>query len=120
LRTRAKIRYSSSVRGPAEFLGGLAVDTLQWSMGLFCAVMGALMLVVPHQLNGQGYAAIASHLTAWGLLGLAAGIGLLAVPVTRPRPVVTAVVHGAVGAPLLRPPSGLPPPPSPPPFLLPP
>jgi len=83
------------------FLDGLVVDTLQWSLGLFCALMGALMLVVPHQLNGPGYAAIASHLTVAGLIGLAAGIGLLSVPVTRPGPAVTAAVHGVVGAALL-------------------
>ena len=80
------------------FLDGLVVETLQWSLGLFCALMGALMLVVPHQLNGPGYAAIASHLTICGLIGLAAGIGLLSVPVAHPRPAVTAAVHGVVGA----------------------
>src|SRR5262249_2134337 len=96
-----KVRYPCAVRGLADFLDGLAVDTLQWSLGLFCAVLGALMLVAPHQLNGPGYAAIASHLTVWGLIGLAAGIGLLSVPVTRPGPAVTAAVHGAVGAALL-------------------
>jgi signal transduction histidine kinase len=89
------------VRGLANFLNGLAVDTLQWSLGLFCAVIGALMLVVPHQLNGAIYASITPHLTAWGLLGLAAGVALLSVPVTRPGPVATAVVHGIVGAALV-------------------
>jgi signal transduction histidine kinase len=89
------------LRGPRALLGGLAVDTLQWSLGLFCALVGAFMLVAPHQFGDPSYAIIAPYLAACGLIGLAAGIALLSVPVTRPGPVVRAVVHGAVGLALL-------------------
>ena len=83
------------------FLDGLAVDTLQWSLGLFCALVGAFMLVAPHQFGDRSYAFIAPYLAGCGLIGLAAGIALLSVPVTRPGPTVTAVVHGVVGLALL-------------------
>ncbi|MEA2692260.1 MAG: hypothetical protein QOJ16_1647 [Acidobacteriota bacterium] len=82
-------------------LDGLSVDTLEWSLGLFCALVGALMLVAPHQFGDPSYAFIAPYLAGCGLIGLAGGIALLSVPVTRPGPAVTAVVHGVVGLALL-------------------
>jgi signal transduction histidine kinase len=85
-------------RGPA---GALAVEPLQWCLGLFCALTGAFMLVAPHQFESPPYAAFFRYLPAWALLALAAGSALLSVPATRPGRRATAVVQLAVGLALL-------------------
>ena len=59
------------------------------------------MLVAPHQFASAPYAFIAPYLAGWGLIGLAGGIALLSVPVTRPGSAATAVIHGVVGVALL-------------------
>jgi signal transduction histidine kinase len=82
-------------------LSGLSVDTLQWSLGLLCAGIGAFMLVAPHQFEIAPYAFLLPYLAGWGLLWLAAGIALLSVPVTRPSATTTAVIQGIVGMALL-------------------
>ena len=88
-------------RGLRAILGGLSVDTLQWSLGLLSAGIGAFMLVAPHQFEIPPYAFLLPYLAGWGLVGLAAGIALLSVPVTRPSPTTTAVIQGVVGLALL-------------------
>ena len=40
--------------------------TLQWLVGLFCAVIGTLMLVAPHQFTAAAYSALKPHLPLWG------------------------------------------------------
>jgi signal transduction histidine kinase len=97
--------HLQSARAPARsiraILAGLSVDTLQWSLGLLSAGIGAFMLVAPHQFEVAPYAFLLPYLAGWGLLGLAAGIALLSVPVTRPNPTATAVIQGIVGMALL-------------------
>ncbi len=100
------LSHPSKVENPARrdlqtVFAGLSVDTLQWSLGLLCAGIGAFMLVAPHQFESPPYAFLLSYLPVWGLLGLAAGIALLSVPVTRPGPAATAVIQGIVGMALL-------------------
>jgi signal transduction histidine kinase len=102
--SKAKAPVSGRAEGTGGFqaiLAGLSVDTLQWSLGFLCAWIGAFMLVAPHQFESAPYAFLRPYLAGWGLLGLAAGIALLSVPVTRPQPATTAVIQGAVGVALL-------------------
>ncbi|HTQ78577.1 MAG TPA: sensor histidine kinase [Thermoanaerobaculia bacterium] len=80
-----------------ERLRGLFVDTLHWSLGLFCAAIGALMLVAPHQFHAAGYLLLEPYLALWGLLGLGVGIALLAVPVARPDRTTILAVQGLAG-----------------------
>ncbi len=88
-------------RGLASALRALSVDTLQWMIGLCSAVVGALMLVAPHRLDSPLYARLLPHLTLWGIALLASGIGLLSVPMLRPRRWVTVALHGTAGLALL-------------------
>jgi len=66
---------------------------LQWAVGLFCALIGALMITVPEQFDTPAYAAFVPHLTGWGLAFLVAGNGLLAVAIFSPRRTLTIVGH---------------------------
>lgn len=54
---------------------GLRIGLLQWTIGTFCAVVGALMLVSPHQFSQSASAALRPHLPWWGTFCLAGGIG---------------------------------------------
>jgi hypothetical protein len=45
-------------------LGGA---TLQWATGLFCAFVGAQMLVVPHQFGAQAYDSLRPNILGWGI-----------------------------------------------------
>jgi signal transduction histidine kinase len=87
--------------GRTGALPRLAVDTLQWVAGLWSAVVGALMLVAPHRFETPPYARLLPHLILWGLAFLASGIGLLSVPILRPRRGVTVALHAAAGLALL-------------------
>ena len=82
-------------------LGGLSVDTLQWTVGLCSALIGAFMLVAPHQFDAPPYRRLLPHLALWGIGFLGSGIGLLSVPVLRPRRAVTITLHGLSGFVLL-------------------
>ncbi|MBA2447697.1 MAG: response regulator [Chloroflexi bacterium] len=63
------------------------IDTLRWAVGVFCAVIGALMLVAPHQFAAPSYAPLRPYLPWWGAAFLLAGAALVDVAaVARPRP----------------------------------
>jgi len=55
------------------------VTASRWAVGTFCAAMGVLMLVAPHQFNWPAFAWLQGQLTWWGLGFLAAGVGLLVI-----------------------------------------
>src|SRR5579864_6069740 len=71
----------------------MRITMLQWAVGLFCALIGALMITVPEQFDTPAYAAFVPHLTGWGLAFLVAGNGLLAVAIFSPRRTLTIVGH---------------------------
>jgi signal transduction histidine kinase len=54
-------------------------------MGLFCAFMGAFLLVAPHHFQTGPYEALLPYALVWGTLALGSGVGLLSVAVLRPR-----------------------------------
>ncbi|MBI4491858.1 MAG: PAS domain-containing protein, partial [Chloroflexi bacterium] len=64
---------------------GLRIGTLQWAIGVYCMLMGALMLLAPHQFDAPAYAVLRSHLPWWGTTFLLAGIALVSVNALAPR-----------------------------------
>ncbi len=89
------------VAGWRGLLGGLYIDALQWTLGLFCAFLGAFLLVAPHQFSSAPYAGFLANPSGWGLVSLLCGAAMLSIPTLRPRRPVRAAVHGAVGLVLL-------------------
>ena len=79
----------------------LSAESLRWTLGPYCAFVGAFMLVTPHRFNAAVYAAMADYRGLWGMSALAAGVALLAVAILRPRRVVVLLGHGLAGATLL-------------------
>ena len=75
--------------------------TLQWAVGAFCALTGALMLLVPYQFSGPTYGMMTGLLPVWGTGFLLAGAGLIGVAALAPRPAVALPVHVLAGALLL-------------------
>lgn len=55
---------------------------LQWSTGLLATLLGAQMLIVPHQLSTQAYDLVRPHIGLWGGATLLAGIVMLIVAAT--------------------------------------
>ena len=51
---------------------------LRWAVSVFCALIGALMLIAPHQFAGPSFAPLRPWLTGWGATFVAVGIGLIA------------------------------------------
>ena len=75
--------------------------TLQWIVGMFCVLIGAMMLTVPHQFVTPAYAALVPRLAWWGVAFLVAGSGLLTASVLAPSWWVTTAAHVLAGAVLL-------------------
>jgi diguanylate cyclase (GGDEF)-like protein/PAS domain S-box-containing protein len=85
--------------GTALRLGGedqvprTGTATLQWLVGLFCAGIGTLMLVAPHQFAAAAYSALKPHLPLWGAFFLVGGSSLIGVAALRPRRLVVVAAH---------------------------
>src|SRR5437867_4063276 len=77
------------------------IGTLQWATGVYCALLGALILVAPHQFRTPDYAGSQLRLPWWGGAILLAGIGLLSVPVLKPAQALRAAAHVVAGTVLL-------------------
>jgi len=73
-------------------------ESLRWGAGLFCSVLGAFVLVAPHRFAAPPYEALAPYRTLWGSAAFAAGVGLLAVAVLRPRQWARLAIHSLAGA----------------------
>src|SRR5512133_2630907 len=79
----------------------MRLSSFRWATGVLLALIGAMMLVVPHQFASPVYAAIQPSLSLWGLAFLAIGLGLVAVAVFRPSRWVGVTVHLLSGIGLL-------------------
>ena len=79
----------------------LSPESLLWAIGLFCAFIGAFLLVAPHHFRSAPYGALLPYALAWGALALSSGVGLLAVAILRPRPWLCFGVHALAGLTLL-------------------
>lgn len=77
------------------------IGTLQWAIGTFCNIIGALMLVAPHQFSAPIYTSLQPSLSFWGIAFLAAGISVLYTSVLAPRSRLIILAHVLVGAVLL-------------------
>jgi len=81
----------------------LRISSLQWAVGIFCAVIGALLLVVPHQFESPIEKALELSPPWWGTSFLLAGwilIGIAALSYGMPRWLLLAA-HLPAGAGLL-------------------
>jgi signal transduction histidine kinase len=58
--------------------------SFQWAAGAFCAVVGALMLMAPHQFAADAYVPLQPELGGWGAIFLLGGIALFGSQVFRP------------------------------------
>src|SRR3954452_25604990 len=93
-------------RAPAAFGGEGLVQrtgtaTLQWLVGLFCACIGTMMLVAPHQVEAAAYAGLKTHLPWWGAFFLVGGAGLIGVAALRPRRAAVIAAHVWAGLALI-------------------
>src|SRR5689334_7911320 len=79
----------------------LSPESLLWAVGLFCAFIGAFLLVAPHHFRSAPYGALLPYAIVWGTLALGSGVGLLAVAILRPQPWLSFVVHALGGLTLL-------------------
>src|ERR1700736_1156284 len=56
----------------------MRITTLLWAVGIYSALMGAMMLIVPHRFEIAAYGPFRAHLMWWGIAFLLTGGGLLA------------------------------------------
>jgi signal transduction histidine kinase len=79
----------------------LSGTSLRWAVALYCAFIGAFMLVAPDQFSGPTFAPVRGYMTAWAIVALAAGVALLFVAVLRVRRPLHLAAHGLAGLVLL-------------------
>ncbi|MDP8922766.1 MAG: cache domain-containing protein, partial [Chloroflexota bacterium] len=79
----------------------LRIGVLQWVVGAFCGLVGALTFVTPHQFVGPAYALLGPWLGWWGALCLAGAVALYAVALLVPRRAIVVAAHLVAAAPLL-------------------
>ena len=79
----------------------LSAESLRWTLGPYCAFVGAFMLVAPHRFTSPVYSVLAPYRGIWGMAALAAGVALLSVAILRPRRAVALLGHGLAGVTLL-------------------
>lgn len=73
------------------------VATLQTVLGLFSIVIGAMMLIVPHQFTSVALFDLRGQMPLWGLGFLVAGSALLCVAIVRPHMLVSTALHCFAG-----------------------
>jgi PAS domain S-box-containing protein len=79
----------------------MRITTLQWAVGMFCALVGAMMLIVPHQVETSVYATLYRHLSWWGVTFLVAGLSVVGVAVFAPPQALAVAAHLLAGLLLL-------------------
>src|SRR5919204_814404 len=94
-----RVVSSNRDRGITSIGAVMRIATLQWATGTFCGVIGAMMLVTPHQFESIAYDALRARLPWWGsaFVLAAGGLGAAATAANR-RPVVVGahIYAGAV------------------------
>jgi PAS domain S-box-containing protein len=79
----------------------LRISTLQWAVGVYNILLGALMLVVPHQFSGPLWGALKDELPTIGYLFLLTGAALVNIPASGVSRSWSIPVHFAAAAVLL-------------------
>jgi hypothetical protein len=82
------------------------IDTLQWFIGIYIAIRGTLMLMVPHTLNTHVFVPIQPHLPGLGAWQVIAGAILIAAVTLVPRRSIVLFAHLLAGSALLQAASG--------------
>ncbi len=75
--------------------------SLQWFVGLFCAVWGAMMVVAPNDFTPLGSVLLQPSLSFWGIVFFWAGAGLLVAAALSVPPWLRVAAHLVAGAALL-------------------
>ena len=86
---------------PAWSCFALRLGLLQWAVGGFCGIVGALTFVTPHQFIGPAYRLLRPYLPWWGLLCLLAAGALITVSLLSPRRPLTLAAHVLAAIPIL-------------------
>ena len=76
----------------------MRVASLQLGVGAFCAALGALMLVAPHQFAAPPYALLQPLLPLWGVLFITAGASLVGVVVLDANRRLSLATHAVAAA----------------------
>src|SRR5215208_2204227 len=75
----------------------LRITSLQWAVGVFCVVLGLLILVVSQQLNAPALAALQPYRLELGCWLTLSGLALFTVAALRAGRALTAFAHLAAG-----------------------
>ncbi|MBD2001557.1 response regulator [Oculatella sp. FACHB-28] len=84
----------------------IRIDTLQWFIGIYIAIRGTLMLMVPHTLNTHVFVPIQPHLPGFGAWQVVAGAILIAAVTLVPHRSIVLFAHLLAGSALLQAASG--------------
>jgi signal transduction histidine kinase len=79
----------------------LDAGALRWTSGAYLALLGALMLVAPHQFDGPAFAGLRAQLPWWGVVYFLAGAALVGIGALGPDRRAAALGHAVAGAALL-------------------
>jgi signal transduction histidine kinase len=88
-------------RGIARRRIALRLGLLQWAVGGFCGIIGALTFVTPHQFVGPAYRLLRPYLPWWGLLCLLGAGALISIALLSPRPRLMVLAHALAATPIL-------------------
>lgn len=80
----------------------IRIDTLQWFIGVYIAIRGTLMLVVPHKLDTHVFVAIQAYFPWLGALQAIAGFTLIAAATILARRSVIVFAHLLAGVALVQ------------------
>ncbi|WP_416667354.1 ATP-binding protein [Egbenema bharatensis] len=80
----------------------IRIDTLQWFIGGYIALRGALMLVAPHTLTAHVFVPIQPYLPWLGSLQVIGGAALIAAAALTPRRSLVQIAHLLAGISLLQ------------------
>ena len=98
---RSRRTVSIMSREIARHCVALRLGLLQWAVGGFCGIIGALTFVTPHQFVGPAYRLLRPYLPWWGLLCLIGAGALITIALLSPRPRLTMLAHALAAAPIL-------------------
>lgn len=84
-----------------EAVRQLRLTTLSWSVGWFCAAIGALMLIVPHQFSSPSFSVLRPYLPLMGGAAFLSGLGLVGVSALGWRGLSRLAVHLVCGSVLI-------------------
>ena len=82
-----------AITGLGSTMKAMRVGNFRWAIGVLSTVIGAMMLVVPHQFASPVYSALQASLPTWGLTFLATGLSLIAIAVIRAPGWVDILAH---------------------------